>query len=176
MFHRNPAPPVADSPPVDVPPFDTPADTPADTPPSAEDEEEHSYRPLPPRHAWRSPNSPVSQYNPRRMILPLDRTTEISEETSHSGNTTERSHRTSELSSEWLEIDFHPAPVIFIFDVHSLQHKYIFMYLNCNLCHIYLFIRGFSKNATAELMLKRARKMKYNALRKKKLNGGFFRL
>ncbi len=31
--------------------------------------------------------------------------------------------------------------------------------------------RGFSKNSTAELMLKRANRMKYNALRKKKLTG-----
>ena len=36
--------------------------------------------------------------------------------------------------------------------------------------------RGFSKTSTAELMLKRANRMKYNALRKKKMTGEIFRL
>ena len=39
--------------------------------------------------------------------------------------------------------------------------------------HLFLEFRGFQKDTTAELMLKRAKRMKYNALRKKKLTGKY---
>ncbi|CAB3997465.1 Leucine-rich repeat and IQ domain-containing 1 [Paramuricea clavata] len=93
-------------------------------PPSHED----SDRPFPRKHAWRSPDSPISSPNPRNVIPPIKAPSVLSEETSPPIET-HRSHRTSELSSEW----------------------------------------GFSKNSTAELMLKRANRMKYNALRKKEM-------
>ncbi len=61
---------------------------------------EDSDRPFPRKHAWRSPDSPISSANPRKVIPPIEAPSVLSEQTSPPGET-HRSHRTSELSSEW---------------------------------------------------------------------------
>ncbi|XP_046844848.1 leucine-rich repeat and IQ domain-containing protein 1-like [Xenia sp. Carnegie-2017] len=86
--------------------------------------EEDNFQPFAIKKAWASPVCSPDQ----RIVPPIKAPSTLSEERSPPG-VTQRSHRTSELSSEW----------------------------------------GFSKSSTAELMMKRANRMKYNALRKKKL-------
>lgn len=54
-------------------------------------------QPFPRRHAWRSPDSPISCTNPRKIIPPIEAPSEQSSRQSE----TCRSHRTSELSTEW---------------------------------------------------------------------------
>ena len=62
--------------------------------------QEDSYRPFPRKHAWRSPESPLTSPNPRKVIPPIQAPSVLSEQTSPPDET-HRSHRTSELSSEW---------------------------------------------------------------------------
>jgi hypothetical protein len=59
--------------------------------------------PFPRKHAWRSPDSPLSSPNPRKVIPPIEAPSVLSEQTSPPGET-HRSHRTSELSSEWYAV------------------------------------------------------------------------